>query len=81
MSQLNNQRTDDDSSPGSDDGEEPRDKSARPKHKNLLNKNDFDKVVDFDPVSNKVDRMILDYVVSEKRAMRNLNRETLNNKL
>jgi len=46
-----------------------------------LNKNDFDKVEDFDPVSNKVDRMILDYVVSEKRAMRNLIRETLNNKL
>lgn len=58
-----------------------RDKIARPKHKHLLDKNDFEKVEDFDPVSNKVDKMILDYVVSEKRSMRNLIRENLYNKL
>ena len=65
--QLYEEQTDHDSSSESDEGEVQRDNIARPKHKNLLNKEDFYKINDFDPVGNKVDRMILDYVVSEKR--------------
>lgn len=64
------EQTDHDSSSGSDEGEVQRDNISRPKHRKLLNKEDFNKVKDFDPVRNKIDRMILDYVVSEKKQMR-----------
>lgn len=71
--------TDHDSSQESDEGEEKKDVIAKPKHKHLLKQQDFDKVRDFDPVRNKVDRMILDYVISEKKAKRNVVHDSLKN--
>ena len=38
-----------------------------PKHKALLEKSEFEKIKGFDPVNDRVDKMILDKVISESK--------------
>ena len=64
--QMMNQ--DHDSSSSSDEGE--KDRIEKPKHTLLLDSEKLDKIKDFDPFQDRVDRMILDYVLSEKRSVR-----------
>ena len=58
-----------------------RDRIERPKHTKLLDAGKLDNIKDFNPFEDRVDRMILDYVLSERKAVRSQRKQLIMSKI
>ena len=60
----------DESHSDSEDDEEVEDLLEKPKHVTLLEYSELDSIKEFDPINDRVDKLILDKVISESRTER-----------
>ena len=60
----------DESHSDSEDDEEVEDLLEKPKHVTLLEYSELDSIKEFDPINDRVDKLILDKVISESQTKR-----------
>ena len=70
MTYTDPKQTWDTSHSDSEDDEDVKDFLEKPKHVNLLDYSELDSIKEFDPINDKVDKLILDKVISESQTER-----------